>query len=371
MPTTLAIFSHNENAYSETFIQAHRNLPFEIKFYYGGFMPNYLDGQSISQNKWTNTFQRRKASFLHPENATLTDGELALISSLKKNRVAVVLAEYGVMGATVLRVCRALALPLLVHFHGYDASVTSILNEYDQRYREMFLYAHSVFSVSHAMTEQLAAMGCPRSKIIYNPYGPDDRFFDIRPSYITSHFVAIGRFVDKKAPYFTLLAFQKVLEQCPEAKLTIAGDGPLWNTCLNLVDYLKIGDSVQLPGAINREQWIKFLSNGIAFVQHSLTAENGDSEGTPVAILEAQAAGLPVISTFHAGIADVVINDETGLLTEEKDVEGMAGNMLRIINEDTLAQKLGSNGKKRIQENYTITKHLEMLQNLIEQAIVK
>jgi len=366
---TIAIFSHSENAYSETFIQAHRNLPFDVKYYYGDFLPCYLDGKSLDQNKWVNTLQRRKLSFFHHKKSSITDGELALISSLKKNKVSVVLAEYGVTGTAVLNVCKELSLPLLVHFHGWDASVKNILKQYGQQYQDMFSYANFIFSVSHSMTAKLVEAGCPIQKIVYNPYGPDDRFFDIQPAYTSQHFLAIGRFVDKKAPYFTILAFNRVLQQYPDATLTMAGDGPLWNTCTNLVAYLKIGHRVLLPGAISTQQWVSYLSGGIAFVQHSITAENGDMEGTPVAILEAQAAGLPVISTLHAGIPDVVIHNETGLLVAEQDVEGMATNMLKVLAEKGLAHQLGTTGKKRTLENFNMKRHLDTIQQSIEKVL--
>ena len=114
----------------------------------------------------------------------------------------------------------------------------------------------------------------------------------------------------------------------------------------------------------------KIFEESIAFIQHSIIADDGDSEGTPVAVLEAQAAALPVISTFHAGITDVVVNNETGLLVQEKDVDGMANNMLRILNESGLAERLGMSGRKRIKENFTLEKNLMTLRNVINKGII-
>src|SRR5690606_5350206 len=107
----------------------------------------------------------------------------------------------------------------------------------------------------------------------------------------------------------------------------------------------------------------------IAMVQHSVTAENGDSEGTPLTILEASAAGIPVISTKHAGIPDIEINGETGFLTEEHDVDGMADNMIKILENPGLARHLGANGKQHISANYTLERHIQKLYELIDKAI--
>jgi glycosyltransferase involved in cell wall biosynthesis len=110
------------------------------------------------------------------------------------------------------------------------------------------------------------------------------------------------------------------------------------------------------------------MEGSIAFVQHSVTAPNGDAEGTPVAILEAQAAALPVISTHHAGIPDVVIHNETGLLVSEGDIEGMAENLVKVLQDENLPKKLGEAGRKRIAENFTLEKHLNSLSKEISKA---
>jgi glycosyltransferase involved in cell wall biosynthesis len=114
----------------------------------------------------------------------------------------------------------------------------------------MFAYASSIVAVSKAMQQRLVEIGCPPKKIEYNPCGPDDLFFEITPEYTGKKFIGIGRFVDKKAPYYTILAFHQVLQRHPDAQLVIGGDGPLQNTCKNLVAYLGIQAQVQLPGVL-------------------------------------------------------------------------------------------------------------------------
>lgn len=122
---------------------------------------------------------------------------------------------------------------------------------------------------------------------------------------------------------------------------------------------------------MSKEEFTNNLEKALAFVQHSITAINGDQEGTPVAILEASAAGLPVISTFHAGIPDVIINEETGLLVNEHDVEGMAQKMILLLQNNELAKTLGKNGKERIQTNFSQARHLHVIDDLINKAILK
>ncbi|MFM8421765.1 MAG: glycosyltransferase, partial [Verrucomicrobiota bacterium] len=89
--------------------------------------------------------------------------------------------------------------------------------------------------------------------------------------------------------------------------------------------------------------------------------ENGDMEGTPVAIIEAQSAGLPVVSTRHSGILDIVVHNETGFLVDEGDVAAMAEHMCTLLDDPELAKRMGAAGKKRIREHFTMEHHIQTI----------
>jgi len=91
-------------------------------------------------------------------------------------------------------------------------------------------------------------------------------------------------------------------------------------------------------------------------------------EGTPLAVLEASAAGLPVISTYHAGISDVVKHEETGLLCDEGDVDTMAENMIKILKNKELAKEMGAKAKDRIEKYFAMDIHINNLYNILESA---
>jgi glycosyltransferase involved in cell wall biosynthesis len=172
----------------------------------------------------------------------------------------------------------------------------------------------------------------------------------------------------EKAPciYF---AFKEVVAKYPNARLVLGGQGSLYEVCKNLVSYYNLEAHVFLPGILSKKDFLGYLENGLAFVQHSVTAMDGDQEGTPVAILEASAAGLPVISTKHAGIPDIIIDGETGLLVAEHDVAGMAEKMMFLLENMNLAKKLGAKGKERVSEYFTQEKHLQIIDSLIDKSI--
>ena len=195
---------------------------------------------------------------------------------------------------------------------------------------------------------------------------PQPEFEIVQPRFNKKQFIGIGRFTDKKAPYYTILAFSKILKNHADAKLLLAGKGELLNSCRNLVRYLRLENNVEFLGVISPDEFRNYLSESLAFVQHSITAEDGDMEGTPVSILEASVAGLPVISTYHAGIPDVIDHNKTGLLCNEHDVETMAKYMLRILDDVDFAKTLGSNGKKLITSQYNLKRHIKELQRILE-----
>jgi colanic acid/amylovoran biosynthesis glycosyltransferase len=357
---TLAIFSPNQSAYSETFIQAHKHLPFNVKFYYEGLLPTMLEGKGNLCNFTLR--QRIRKRF----NRELNLKEHALLNSLILEKADVVLTEFGPTGCVSLKVIQQLQLPMVAHFFGSDTCAGNILEQYAGAYQEVFSYASAIVVVCEKMKIDLVRLGCPTGKITVSVCGPQPFFFDAKPSYTSKQFIAVGRFVEKKGPYLTLLAFKKVSEIYPDAKLLMVGNGLLLETCKNLVKALHLHEQVKFVGVQTPLEILALFQESLAFVQHSITLENGDAEGTPVAVLDAQAAALPVVSTFHAGIQDVVAHERTGFLSGEKNVDEMADNMLRLLQEDGLARQLGAAGRERTRKYFSLEKHLEDLARVIK-----
>lgn len=355
---------------AETFIMAHKQLlPFEMHHYYGGGLPSFSEREGALIKPGAMGFMQSKLynSFSFG-NTELTTQEKAVARSFKENKIDVVLAEYGTTGARILNVCRALELPLIVYFFGYDAWTQPVEVQYGTAYKQLFAYAHKVFAVSVSIEQKLVSMGCPAEKIIYSACGPRDDFFSVISSPAEPMVLATGRFVDKKAPYYTLLAFKKVLEQVPSARLIMCGDGPLWETCNNMVQYFGMQQHVALPGRIDQQQSMQYLSKASVFVQHSLTAADGDREGTPVAILESSAAAVPVVSTIHSGIPEIVEHTVTGLLVAEHDVDAMAEKIIYLLTHKEEAVRMGNAGRKRMQQYFSMPQHINTIANVIETA---
>lgn len=336
----ICIVKPNENAYSETFIRAHlERLPANVKAVSGVWFSPNQDRSKLKQ-------------------------------FILQNKVDAVLAEFGPAGVAVMEVCQEVEVPLIVHFHGFDAYHKGLIQQVGQYYPKLFEKASATIAVSKDMKRQLLNLGAPQEKLYYNPYGVDLSFFQAgEPAHTQPIFLAIGRFVDKKAPHLTLLAFKEVFKTYPEARLIMIGDGSLWESCKQLAHTLGIADAVEFKGSCSHSEVATAMRKARAFVQHSMQTSYGDSEGTPVAVLEAGASGLPVVATRHAGIQDVVIDGETGLLVDEGDLQGMAKCMLQLVENPKLAARLGKAAQERISAQFSMEKSISRLWEIIEIAI--
>ncbi len=330
----ICIIHPNKFAYSETFIHNHiRHLPAKVHVLYGGLTAGKIMVSIDSkpdQLLVLPIFRRSETLmsiclqlFKHVDDKTFFDSnkKLSPLTTkhlsryLIKNKIQSVLAEYGPTGAAVMDACHIANVPLIVHFHGYDAHLKDLTDAYGRLYRKMFNQASAIVAVSRKMEKQLIKLGAPPDKIYYNVYGVDtDRFKATDPGKNPPHFLAVGRFVDKKAPYLTILAFKELLNHFSSARLIMVGDGPLLEPCIQISKALNLSNSIEFTGSLKHDNVAMLMQRSRAFVQHSVTPGSGDSEGTPVSLLEACASGLPVISTRHAGIKDIIIENKVGFL---------------------------------------------------------
>lgn len=291
----------------------------------------------------------------------------AYASLFRRQRIDSVLAEFGPSGVAVMEACRQLNLPLVVHFHGFDLSVRRVLERYASAYSVMFRQADGLIAVSRAMQRKLIEMGAPPERVHYNPCGVDCELFGgASPAVAEPLILTVGRFVEKKGPQLTLAAFALVLRLYPEARLRMIGDGPLLEACRKLSHHLAIDHAVTFLGSQPHSFVAEEMRRARLFAQHSIEAPSGDSEGTPVAILEAGASGLPVVSTYHGGIPDVVIDNETGLLVQERDVEGMASQMLRLLLDPAFAEVLGQAARRRIKLHFSAVRGINRLWTIMK-----
>ncbi len=358
---------------AETFVRNHikyLSTYADVQELSGGWLPMYADGRRVIPF-WLQVINKLQTLLLRKNFNDKGTCVQYWIQYFKNQGIEALLCEFGPTGAAMLPVCQALNIPLIVHFHGSDIHTHRFIKQYQLEYAQLFAHANAIIIVSTLQQKIVAQMGCDATKIHHIACGADLSFARLpRPDFNSNPiYIAIGRLVAKKSPMNTIRAFAQIQSSVPNARLLLIGDGPLMNDCKKLVSELDCTSIIDLCGAKPHDEVVKALGTAYCFVQHSVTAADGDSEGTPVAILEAGLAGLPVVATRHAGIADVVIPNKTGFLVAENDVTAMAARMLQLANDKDLCRRMSLAATEHITTNNAMPVAIAKLWNVIEKAI--
>lgn len=374
---TIAIFNAFENKYTETFVKGQMGkMPFKSLFYYGDPYPIYERnyGHLISDNTYLRAFVKFYHLLFNIDFNRYKENRL--IRRLQWNGVDLILAHFGPMGTLLTSVSKRSGIPLVVIFHGYDAWHRDTLEAYNDKYKQLFEQASAVVAVSKDIAQQLVKLGCPSEKITYQPAYIDLEAFtpvlerDYKPT-----FLAVGRFAETKAPHLTILAFNQIAQKHPEAKLVMIGKdggGLLFEACQQLAKALKLEDRIDFRGVCTHEEVKAAMTEASYFIQHSVTTPIlGDKEGTPISVVEAMASGMTVIATRHAGIAEVIEHEKTGILVEEYDWEKMAEWMEILLNDTARSAELGKNAAQYVHNAPIFSDHIDNLAEIIDKHKIK
>ncbi|CAH2396615.1 glycosyltransferase [Mesorhizobium ventifaucium] len=276
-----------------------------------------------------------------------------VVEFFKAHNVDAVLVEYLTKGALFARACRRAGVRLYAHAHGADSTVMPRKHLWRRRYRRLFASADGIITPSRFIADRLVEIGCASEKLHVSPCGIlPERFTPSNRE--SARLLVVGRFVEKKSPHLTVEAFARIASRFPEARLDLVGDGPLMVRSKALVEQKNLSDRVIFHGYRSTEFVQGMMQKAAIFVQHSVTARDGDMEGLPVSILEAMASALPVVATRHSGIPEAVVDGETGILVEEHDIESTAEALASLLADPQRAAKMGDAGRQRVLDHFTL-----------------
>ena len=159
------------------------------------------------------------------------------------------------------------------------------------------------------------------------------------------------------------------MQKRPDVKYKIIGDGPIKSELEELIKDLKISNSVKQLGWKKQEEVVKLMEEADIFLAPSVTSYNGDQEGIPVVLMEALAQGLPVISTYHSGIPELVKDGVSGYLVHERDVNALSERLGHFIENQNLWAKMGRAGRNYIENYYNIDKLKEQLVEIFQKLV--
>ena len=298
-------------------------------------------------------------------------GRTPRLADLRRLAPQSVHAHFGRGGALALPVAQALGVPLYVTFHGGDATKEThrrrrlIPTIYQRRLAQLQAYSSGFLCVSQFVADRLAAQGFPKSKLITHYIGIDLAQMT-PPHQRNGRLLFIGRLVDKKGVDILLAAIRRLQNaqngRIPNGKvpgLDIAGSGPLERALrAQAVDL----PSVRFLGWKMPQQLASIMRTAQALVVPSRIAADGDCEGLPTVVLESIRAGLPVVATNHAGIPEIIRNQETGFLVPENDPDSLAAALLAVMQPGDHIQQMVVNAQARLQKDFNAAIQSEKLQ---------
>lgn len=286
---------------------------------------------------------------------------------LGRQKPDVVHAHFGPVGAAVAPTAAMLRIPIVVSFYGIDASALLEDPHYKTAYKRLFREAALVSVLSGDMAGRLAGAGCPDEKIRVHHLAVDTEKLVPAPAEKKKggvfRIVSAGRFVAKKGMDRLVKAFETVVRGGADAELALYGDGPLLEDVGKLVAEKRLDEKVRFCGHQPRGKVLEAIRGADSFALFSVTAPDGDMEGTPTVLIEAGALGVPSVSTRHAGIPEVVEDGRTGFLVEESDIEGFARCLGKLAADLKLRAEMGRAARGRIAAQFDIRKVMKTIES--------
>lgn len=183
--------------------------------------------------------------------------------------------------------------------------------------------------------------------------------------------LAVGRLVEKKGHETLLLAASLLRDRGLEFSLRLAGEGPEWSRLQRLVHELRLGDRVVFLGPLSESEVRSEYEQADVFALPCRKLANGDQDGLPNVILEAMAHGLPVVSTRLDGITEAIDDGDSGLLADQDDPVGLAGQLAQLIADVELRERIGEAGRARVATRFERKANLPLVvEALVEAGIV-
>ncbi len=299
-----------------------------------------------------------------------------LYQQVKQLNPVLIHAQFGLSGVLVLPWIKSLNIPLIVHYRGADATVKlehsryTSLNHwiYFNRLETLKQKTTLFLTVSKFIQQKLLENGFPPEKIRPHYHGVDIQKFcpssEIQREPIV---LFVGRLTEKKGCEYLIKAMSQVQTEKPEVKLIIIGDGELKTQLETLAaQHLK---NYEFLGTQSPETVRNWMNRSRILIAPSVTASQGDSEGLPNVVLEAQAMKLPVISTYHAGIPEAILHGETGFLTPEKEIKKLAEYSLKLLNNLDLWQQFSQRGREQVELNFNQDKQAAVLETIYQSIL--
>jgi colanic acid/amylovoran biosynthesis glycosyltransferase len=289
-------------------------------------------------------------------------------AAFQHHNVRVMHAHFGPTGVQVLPVKHATGLPLVTTFYGFDMSRLTRSARWRRAYARLFHTGELFLTEGAYMRDRLIDLGCPPEKaqiqriaIHLDRYPFRARQAPAAPT--PARLLFCGHFAEKKGLLYALDAVQRAARHFPNLEFRIIGDGLQRPQVEAMLDRYQMRGYTRLLGYQPHERMIAEMQAADIFLSPSVTGPDGDSEGgAPTTLLEAQACGLPIVSSYHADIPNVVVPGESALLAPERAVEVLAEHLCTLLGAPEQWAAMGQRGRAFVDEYHDIQREAARLE---------
>jgi len=273
--------------------------------------------------------------------------------------------------AHMLRDLGVLSGRLVTAFHGADLS-WHLRRTSEDVYRPLFASGELFLPISERWRDRLVALGCPADRVRVHHMGIDCARLRPEPRTLgpreALRLVSVSRLVEKKGIEYALRAVARLVANGLDVRYDVVGDGPLSEPLVRLAGELGLGPRVRFLGARGPEEVPAVLRSAHIAVAPSVIASDGDEEGIPVGLMEAMATGMPVVSTRHSGIPELVEDGVSGQLVPERDVDALAAALESLAARPERWPAMGQAGRRRVEREFDLGLQNERLARLLAAA---
>ncbi|QQR62657.1 glycosyltransferase [bacterium] len=236
-----------------------------------------------------------------------------------------------------------------------------------KKYTSLFEKSMYIFVVCQAFKDRLIAYGYPEQKIIVHHSAINTNNF---PYYARTlkdkeiKILTIGRLHPMKGHSYSIQAIKMLSDLGYNITYNIYGEGKEHNALLKLIKELKLENTVYLKNYCSHKDVVNLLHNHHIFLLTSCTTQTGSQEGIPNVLMEAMATGMPIVSTWHSGIPELITDKKNGLLVPEYDSQATAEALLELITHSTDWPKLATEARKYVLNEHNTKKQTEKVLQL-------
>ncbi len=369
--------------YTATFIgnQISNHEKYSASVFFKEFIPNpsfsILNVHNIDKTKGLRGFLHK---IIYKFSRHITKSQVDyILKKIDEEKPGVLHFHYGTDAGMFYKILEKANVPKVVSFYGWDYSYFprryfGIGKRYLQK--RVFENVDLILAMSINMKKALISLGARGEKIKVHYHGLDTSLFDLERDYSEKEEVNIyllSSLEPKKGHLFLLKAFKRSIEKTNKPlKLHFTGHFGKFSSINKSIKKLGLEKHVKwhAPYQYGGERHLKMLAKADMFVHPSVTDKNGNKEGIPGTLLEAMSSGLAVISTYHAGIPEIISDGKTGFLIQEWDIEALSEKIVLLAQNPELRKTIGKQAKEYVIANLDIHKKQKDLEEIYDSLVL-